>query len=251
MRNTLVGIVAGVAIAVLAAWITPLPGYVKSHWLSSRNKSATPSPVTVAVREDSYACDGAWMVRKPLSVLPKTPTAEDADWAPWVKAAGAADADFTHVTVTIQGRTGRVVYLTGIHFNVKRNPPIRGAMIGPGCGGPVTGRFIEVNLDQQPPRITNSSSDPKATVSASGYKPLQFPYSISDTDGLVLVIEGDARNYDDVWSADIEWSSQGVNGTTRIDDHGMPFQTSSSSYKTEMASCIGCKNPIISVVSGG
>lgn len=185
------------------------------------------------------------MVRKPLSALPRTPTAGDADWTPWVKAAGAADADFTNAIVTIQGRSGRVVYLTGIRLNVKRDPPIRGLMVGPGCGGPTTGRYVEVDLDQLPPRITGSSSDPKAVVGAipNEYKSITFPYEISNTEGLVLIISGDARNYDDAWSADILWSSEGVNGTAHIDDNGVPFETSPSRYMTDLVYCVGCKNP--------
>lgn len=248
LRNTLVGIPAGVAIIVLGAWIIPLSGYVNSHLLPSSKKNSAAPPVAVAIRKANPACGGAWMVHGPLSALPKTPTADDADWTPWVKAAGAADADFTYATITIQGRFGQKVYLTGINFNVKRSPPIRGIMVGPPCGGPVTGRYVEADLDQRPARITGSSSGPDATVGATpnDYKPLTFPYEISNTEGLVLIIAGVAKKYDDVWSADILWSSDGVNGQARIDDNGVPFETSPSRYQTEMVSCVGCEHPIIS-----
>jgi hypothetical protein len=245
MRNTLVGIAAGVVIAVLAAWITPLPGYVKSHWLPSPKASAAPPPVVIAVRKENLPCSGAWMVRKPLSELPKTPP-QEADWTSWVKASGAADADSTHATVTIQGRSGQVVYLTGIRFHVKRNPPMRGIMVGPACGGEVTGRWVEVSLDSNPARIIKSSSDPRAAligVSPVNYKPLSFPYEISAKDGLVLIIWGDAKKYDDVWSADILWSSQGVNGIAHINNNGIPFETTPSSYQTDSVYCVGCKDP--------
>lgn len=119
--------------------------------------------------------------------------------------------------------------------------------MGPPCGGPTIGRYVEADLDQQPPQITGSSSDPKAYVGADNYKPLSFPYEVSETEGLVLMIVGDAKNYDDSWSADILWSSEGVNGVAHIDNHGVPFETSSTRAKTETTSCVGCESPITSV----
>jgi hypothetical protein len=147
--------------------------------------------------------------------------------------------------LTIQGRPGQAVYLTGFRFNVNRKHPIRGVMVGPPCGGPITGRYIEADLDQVPPHIIESSSNPKATVGEvpNNYQPLTLPYEISSTDRLLLLVQGTSGKYEDVWSMDILWSSNGINGDTRINDNGVPFKTSPSRYRTKLLWCIGCKGP--------
>jgi hypothetical protein len=174
------------------------------------------------------------MVRKPLSELPKTPTSDNADWTPWVKAAGAVDAGLTRATVVIQGTSAWAVALTGIQFNVKHGPAIRGLMVGPPCGGEAIGAYVEADLDQDPPRITASSSDPNATIGEipNRYKPLTLPYVVSGADPLVLIVQGDTQKYDCIWSVDIYWSSEGMKGTIHIDNNGTPFETSTSQYQT-------------------
>jgi len=237
VKSVLTLVVAPVIVILLGAWLVGFPSFVKSHLFPGKNTHDL-SPVTVAVMKENLACGGAWIVRKPLSALPKTPPSEDssADWTPWVKASGASDAGYTYVTVTIQGRTGQVVYLTGIRFNVKHNPPIRGAMVETQCGGPLIGRYVEADLDTEPPRIIESSSNPEATVGMvpNTTKPLTFPYAISDTDALVLIIQGDAQKFDCVWTADVSWQSEGVSGIAHIDNNGVPFETSPSRYATRI-----------------
>jgi hypothetical protein len=212
---------------------------------SSAQASNQSSPVVVAIRKVNAPCDGEWVTSKPLSELPKTPSAETDDWTPWVRAVGAADVSSTYVTVTIQGTSSQIVELTGIIFNLKRNSPIRGPRIGPECGSQHTGAYVSADLDQNPPRITESSSDPNAVVGVmpNVYKPLELPYSISKTDDLVLTINGNVNKYYAVWSVDILWSSDGKNGTIHIDDDGVPFKTSPWQYATTMVSCVGCPNP--------
>jgi len=201
---------------------------------SIAKSSVKPPPVAFTVRKENGACLGAWMVRKPLSALPKTPTDGNADWTPWVKSAGAVDADLTRATVVIQGTSRQAVSLTGIKFNVKHESAIHGLIVGPGCGGPATGAYVETNLDEDPPRIVSSSSDPKATVgeTPNHYKRFWLPYVISETDPLVLIVQGYTQKYDCIWSVDIYWSSEEAKGIIHIDNNGTPFETSTSRYQT-------------------
>ena len=193
---------------------------------------STGSPLTVAVRKNIGPCGNAWVYGRSPS-LPKPPPATSASlgaWTSWAKAAGAVDASESSATVTIQASPGKVVYITGIQFNVlQRRPPLRGKVAAPACGGPQLGRFVDVELDRRPPRVIATSSDPKALVGAYGpgenVAPLKLPYKVTYDDGLVLIIYGQVKKLDCIWSADILWSSGGRNGSFRIDNNGKPFET--------------------------
>jgi hypothetical protein len=219
-------IVAPLVVALLGTWLSPLPKMIKDHFTTKAVSS--PSSVLIAIRKSDYPCGGMWVVRKPPSAIPKPPSSSSSDWGPWVKATGAVDVGSTYATVTIQARPGQVAYITGIHFKIlKRKPPIHGTQVSMGCGGPVQGKFVEADLDNVPPRVVETSSDPTAAVGQTpdNFAPFKLPYEVSNTDGLVLIVYGEVKKCDCIWTADILWSSNGRNGSTRIDNNGVPFET--------------------------
>ena len=57
---------------------------------------------------------------------------------------------------------------------------------------------------------------------------VNFPYRVSAEDPEVLLVDATTQNYDARWYLELAWSSQGRTGTIRIDDHGRPFQTTST-----------------------
>jgi hypothetical protein len=232
-KNLFVYIIGPVVAGLLIVWLTPLPQYIKSRFGA---KSRTDlSSVLIAVRKTDYPCEGGWVVRKPPSAIPRPPSSFSSDWGAWVRVTGAADNGATRVTVTIQARPGQIAYITGIHFNVlKRRPPIRGTLVYMPCGGSVLGRFVDVDLDYKPPRIIGTSSDPNALVGqiSNNFAPLKLPYEISNIGGLVLIVYAQVKKCDCIWSADILWSSDGRNGSTRIDNHGTPFETTAPDFQT-------------------
>jgi hypothetical protein len=200
------------------------------------NQSTAPpqpgSPLTVAVRKDIGPCGHAWMVGRRAPSSPKPPrTSLSPDvWESWAKASEAVDVRESDATATIQAKPGDVVYITGIQFDVsRRRPPIRGTLVAPPCGGPELGRFVAVDLDHRPPHVIGTSSDPKALVGPYGpgedFAPLKLPYKVTNSDGLVLILYGQVTKFDCVWTARILWSSDGRNGSVRIDDNGRPFET--------------------------
>jgi hypothetical protein len=192
------------------------------------------SPLTVAITKDIGPCAHAWMVSRRSSSVPKPPLSNLTPevWASWARAVGAVDAGRTDVTATIQAKPGDVVYITGIQFSVsQRRPPIHGTLAAPTCAGPTYGRFVAVHLDPSPPRVFATSSDPRALVGVAPgalglkVKPFTLPYKVTNSDGLVLILEAQAKKFDCVWSAEILWSSNGRNGSVRIDNNGRPFET--------------------------
>ena len=256
------GVIAAIGVLVpVGLWLTnrsPASTITTKHQINAHNgnciiqggsgntcdvqQSSTPLqpglPLTVAVRKDIGPCAHAWMVRKSSSV-PKPPLSNlnSEVWASWARAAGAVDAGRTDVTATIQAKPGDVVYITGFQFNVsQRRPPIHGTVAGPTCAGPTYGRFVAVHLDPNPPRIFATSSDPRAIVGAEPgalglkVKPLTLQYKVTNSDGLVLILEAQAKKFDCVWSADILWSSDGRNGSVTIGNNGKPFETTPLIY---------------------
>lgn len=221
-----------VIIALLAAWLSPLPGYIVHMFKGHGSSPLKFAPVTASV-QDPGPCAHEWVAR---SAVPKPPRySEDVNvWDSWVKAAQAVEANSTLEYVTIQAKRGYAVFITNIRFDVvKRRPPIHGILVFPGCGGPLVGRFIAVLLDHRPPRILGTSSDPTASVGGAvqlNTAPLRLPYEVTNTDGLVLILEGVAEKFDCVWSAEITWSSDGHNGQIEINNKGKPFETTPQKF---------------------
>lgn len=92
-----------------------------------------------------------------------------------------------------------------------------------GCGGGITPRGFDVNLDiDRPVAHAVAGNDTGQTVPA-----VQFPYRVSATDPEVLLVTATTQTYDCNWYLELDWSSQGRTGTVRVDDHGRPFRTTS------------------------
>ncbi len=220
------GIIVAALTASLTAWLTNLPGDVSKIIFS-------PSPVLVSVRHlpgQSAGC-GYWIVNKPPQDLtPMVSNIEDLSaLESWVYDNNAADTYSTELEVTVQGLTSRPVVLTDLQFIVVRRNygAIPGALIGNACGGPESGRYIEVNLSKQPVRIVASVPDRFGGSNEPAWqlKPVIFPYTVSATDTEIFKIIADANQCDCEWYAKLYWSTDGKNGESIIDDQGRPFRT--------------------------
>lgn len=149
----------------------------------------------------------------------------------WESIAGrpqAALVGFDTVDVSIQGESNRTITLTGIEFEVNRHPIPPGASFALPCGGPGVGRSISVDLDQNPPRILTSNRDPDAIAGSELNDrgepvPIQFPWTVSVTDPLLLFVIAETKSCYCEWSAHIPWVSGSQRGTIDIDegDHGL------------------------------
>ncbi|ESU45973.1 hypothetical protein P376_6049 [Streptomyces sp. HCCB10043] len=107
---------------------------------------------------------------------------------------------------------------------VERGSPAPGRVyrMSSGCGGSLTPRMFDVDLDASRPVARsvagNDSGEPIEAVA--------FPYRVSVTDPEVFLITGRTVGCDCSWVAELTWSSGGRSGTVRIDDGGRPFRTS-------------------------
>ncbi|MFI6702331.1 helix-turn-helix domain-containing protein [Streptomyces sp. NPDC050509] len=177
-------------------------------------------PLTVSTRTyawDDPQCEGEYLINRPPGEV--SPPVMGQDVPGWVAAHSAIAADTQRVALTVQGTGDATVVIESLHVRVVDStaPPAWNAYLGAsGCGGGVETRSFDTDLDAAHPAIA-----PKAGQRG-------VPYKVSQSDPEVLYITAHARAHDVKWYVELQWSSGGRQGTTRIDDHGKPFRTSGS-----------------------
>ncbi|MFF0037705.1 helix-turn-helix domain-containing protein [Streptomyces mirabilis] len=187
---------------------------------TGRARDSDEVPLTVSTRTyawDDPQCEGKYLINRPPGEV--SPPVMGQDVPGWVKAHGAIAADRQRVALTVQGTGDETVVIESMHVRVVNSgtPPAWNAYLGSsGCGGGVETRSFDTDLDAGHPTIV-----PKA-----GQRGL--PYKVSQSDPEVLYITAHASAHDVKWWVELQWSSGGRQGTTRIDDHGIPFRTSGS-----------------------
>ncbi|MFZ4269866.1 helix-turn-helix domain-containing protein [Streptomyces arboris] len=170
-----------------------------------------------------YGCGHAYLVARPPDAVPPPPAEADAE--PWAQALGAVHAGETGVRITLQGTGEQAVVLEALRIRVvARREPAEGRVhrMSSGCGGALTPRMFDVDLDAERPVARsvpgNDTGEPIAPVS--------FPYRVSAADPEVFLVTGRTARCDCDWVAELRWSGGGRSGTVRIDDGGRPFRTS-------------------------
>ena len=158
------------------------------------------------------------------------PTKALIDWPAFHRETGAGAAGHGVVLVSVQGESKRVITLTGIEFEVEKKPRPPGAVLHWPCGGPGTGRFLEVDLDRQPVRIVTSSASKKGMFprefvggAAANFRPITFPWTVSVTDPLLLAIVANTKRCYCTWRAFLTWQSGSQTGRIAIDNHGKGY----------------------------
>ncbi|MFE3518136.1 helix-turn-helix domain-containing protein [Streptomyces sp. NPDC059166] len=158
----------------------------------------------------------------PDDVPPPPPSQDTRSWA---KALDGVDGGDMKLELTLQGKSGEAVVLNGLHVRVMgRDAALaRSAFsMGSGCGGGITPRTFDIDLDDSRPR-----AKPVAGEDAGKVVPAKdFPYRVSSTDVEVFSLDAHVEGHDVTWYLELEWTSGGRSGTLRIDDRGVPFRTS-------------------------
>ncbi|MEW2393713.1 helix-turn-helix transcriptional regulator [Streptomyces venezuelae] len=194
---------------------------------SAPRRGEKPTGLPLAWSVDSQAwklgCGHDYVIAKPPSQVPPPPAPQDA--APWAATQKAVHGGETLVRLSVQGRSDTAVVLEALRVRVVgRAAPVKGNAYAMdlGCGGAVTPRYFDVDLDKDRPIARavpgNDSGTPIPAV--------RMPYRVSAKDPEVLLVTGGTRSCDCRWYLELDWSSQGRTGTVRIDDEGRPFRTS-------------------------
>ncbi|MCX4820322.1 helix-turn-helix domain-containing protein [Streptomyces sp. NBC_01142] len=182
-------------------------------------------PFTWSTNEHIWqnGCDHAYLLDRDPADVPPPP--DEADAEPWARSVGAVHAADTGVRITVQGRSEKAVVLQSIRVRVtaRRTPPKRSVYrMNLGCGGSLTPRLFDVDLDTSRPvarpMAGNDAGEPIPAVS--------FPYKVSAADPESLLVLGRTVACDCDWYLELEWSSGDRSGTVRLDNNGQPFRTS-------------------------
>ncbi|MGW8356837.1 helix-turn-helix domain-containing protein [Streptomyces wedmorensis] len=218
-----VGVVCG-ALAVVG---TVTLGAVLLPGKTRERAAEPPPPLTWTVASDLWknGCGHTYLVRRT-----PPPPPEAADARNWATAQGAVDGGETLVRVSVQGKSTAAVVLQALHVRVvERGAPLPWAAYrtDDGCGGAVTPRRFEVDLDRPRPVARALDGYDASGQEGRTLPAVSFPYAVSVAEPEELLVFAGAAGCDCRWYLELEWSSEGRRGTVRIgDEDGAPFRTS-------------------------
>ncbi|MEV4788292.1 helix-turn-helix domain-containing protein [Streptomyces tuirus] len=187
--------------------------------------SAPTPPLTWSANSQAWelGCAHDYVIARPPGQVAPPPVPQDA--GVWAASQNAVHGGETLVELTVQGRTDTAVVLEALRVRVVgRTAPARGNAyaMDRGCGGSITPRSFDVNLDKDRPIARAvAGSDAGTPIPA-----VRMPYRVSARDPEVLLVNARTQGCDCRWYLELDWSSQGRTGTVRIDDAGRPFRTS-------------------------
>lgn len=189
-------------------------------------RPSTGVPLTWAADSQVWelGCGHDYVIAKPPQQVPPPPPPQDA--AVWAGTLGAVHGRNTLVRISVQGRSSTAVVLEALRVRVVgRTAPAEGNAYAmeQGCGGAVTPRYFDVDLDIDRPIARPVDGNDTGTPIPA----MRLPYRVSAEDPEVLLVRAETETCDCRWYLELDWSSQGRTGTVRIDDHGRPFRTSS------------------------
>ncbi|MFC9162696.1 helix-turn-helix domain-containing protein [Streptomyces fungicidicus] len=189
--------------------------------------SATAAPPVLAWSADShvwaYGCGHDYVVARPPEQVPPPPAPQDA--RTWAGTQSAVHGGGTTVQLSVQGTSETAVVLTALRVRVagRADPaPGNAYAMDQGCGGALTPRYFDVDLDKDRPLARAVPGNDAGTPIPA----VRMPYRVSATDPEVLLVTARTAHCDCRWYLELDWSSQGRTGTVRIDDDGRPFRTS-------------------------
>ncbi|NEC78680.1 transcriptional regulator, partial [Streptomyces sp. SID7958] len=162
-------------------------------------------------------------VDAPPERVPPPPAPQDA--GVWAGAQRAVHGGETLVELSVQGTSDTAVVLTALRVRVVgRDAPAAGNAyaMDQGCGGALTPRYFDVDLDKDRPLARPVAGNDAGTPVPA----VRMPYRVSATDPEVLLVTARTDACDCRWYLELDWSSQGRTGTVRVDDGGRPFRTS-------------------------
>ncbi|MFC8272411.1 helix-turn-helix domain-containing protein [Streptomyces sp. NPDC057271] len=217
----------GVVVGALAVVGTVTLGAVLLPGKTRERAAEPPAPLTWTVASHIYkeGCGHTYLVER---TPPPPPGSADA--RSWAATQGAVDGGETLVRVSVQGKSAAAVVLQALHVRVvERGAPLpwTAYRMGGGCGGAVTPRRFEVDLDRPRPVARaldgyDASGEEGRTLPA-----VSFPYVVSAAEPEELLVSAGTVGCDCRWYLELEWSSEGRRGTVRIgDEDGAPFRTS-------------------------
>lgn len=212
------------AVAVLAAGAAAVS--LTAFYLN-RDTGGSTVPLTVTVEVFDPVCGSDWIIPRPAQPA-DLPTDQAGNWSDVAAARGGAAASPAWVLLFVQGRGDAEVLITDLVVRVaQRRPAIRGGILQLQCGDQGAYRFLEADLDRDPPRIGSHYTVGMAEAGDSPwmFTPIRFPYEVTLSDAEAFSIESVAEQCDCDWYVELHWASAGRTGVLHIDNNGRPFRT--------------------------
>ena len=219
-KKAIAGVFAAVGTAALGVIVPQLIG------TAERTIGGQPNFVSYSANQQIAQCGTTLFVPGSHARSGNLPVRSD--WPAFKRSTGASVASPGVVTVSILGETSRTITLTGVTFTViRRLRPEGGAFAAP-CGDSLQGRFVEADLDRRPAAIVASSTESHGIVGQNvpGHrpnKPIEFPWTVSVTDPLLLDIVTITKRCFCTWKADISWQSGDKSGMIHVDNGGKGY----------------------------
>jgi hypothetical protein len=246
------GLLALVAVPIsIAAWWFPVnndespPPPVTAIATPSPSVTTSPAPAIIATVAEANAsgpdCGGrAFLLTGGLDQLNAAPTPPPDDKPDiqglnnWFVAHGATEV-VNNASITIEGPHTNAAILTSIKPVIDRQVPAVGAVVGYWqCGGQMTLREFSADLAAPTPVVKGLAAE--AAPGQSAAPPATFPYKVSATDPEVFSIRLKRPPGDVTWHLELQWTLDGVQGTTRVPATGGFHSTDAPFYSDYRAS---------------
>ncbi|MGL5826959.1 MAG: hypothetical protein ACRCYU_19425 [Nocardioides sp.] len=195
------------------------------------SSSASDDAIQVAVAQDRDHCFYQFLVDGAPSTIPDPNLAGGV--SRWVDSLDAVSADLSGMELTVNGTSEAPVTVREIRAVVTgRTEPPTGTKTQVGCGEGRGYSYVRFDLDKDPPAVSTGiegeSLDPTKKL-----VPLRFPVEVPRGRQASFYVQGVVSRFDVSWEIEIEWSSAGRTGTTRVrDEDGKPFRVAASNSVT-------------------
>ncbi|WP_405713819.1 MULTISPECIES: helix-turn-helix domain-containing protein [unclassified Streptomyces] len=189
-----------------------------------QQSGGVPLAATISSYNWEEPCGQHYVLDQKPEDVPPPPSPQDTRG--WARALGGVDGGSMQLELTVQGKSGQAVVLSGLHVRtLSRKAPLAWSAysMGEGCGSGITPQSFDIDLDDsQPALIPVAGQQGDVRV-----PPKNFPFQVSSTDVEVFDLKAHVEGHDVSWYLELDWNSGGRKGTLRIDDGGKPFRTSS------------------------
>jgi len=227
------GVLTSAIVIPLVAWMAARAG----HWFEERVSPEQYLSAVVSIPPLEYSCgtgQAGWVFDQKPSELPGVMPDEDRD--AWAAANRGIPASGNYYVVTLQGLNGHTVVVNSISVEVvSRTEPPHGTYpyTGGQCGGLIPYRF-SLDLDKNPVSVT-ALGDEGAGAPGEERRPVDLPHAISGSEPEVWHVAAVTTECSCEWTATLNWSSNGVEGHTKITNDGKPFRVAATKQAVEVS----------------